>query len=107
MLFLATIHYLIPMFFQFFRLFLSTYLPLLLFLVKNLFFFSELNWLTRNLAEAEGTFISVERIMEYSKLTREAPMQLLHRPPHIWPSKGKIELINIKMRYRPGIIESP
>lgn len=47
-----------------------------------------LNWLTRSLTEAESAFISVERIVEYTKLETEAPLILDHRPRIGWPDKG-------------------
>jgi ATP-binding cassette subfamily C (CFTR/MRP) protein 1 len=72
-------------------------------------------------SETETYMVSVERVESYSQVEQEAPAILPNnRPPrnyffHIfattkfiiiqvhWPKEGKIELKNVKLRYRPGL----
>ncbi|CAG2176939.1 unnamed protein product, partial [Oppiella nova] len=58
-------------------------------------------WGVRQSAELESQMTSVERIIEYSKLPQEAPLDSddRHRPPPDWPSKGQIELRNMSLVY--------
>ena len=43
--------------------------------------------------------ISVERGIEYTDLEKEAPWELVYRPPPSWPQSGKIYFSNINFRY--------
>ncbi|OVA14831.1 ABC transporter [Macleaya cordata] len=53
-----------------------------------------------NLCNAENKMISVERILQYSKLTSEAPLEIEEsRPPSNWPEFGKICFKNLQIRY--------
>ncbi|XP_026408739.1 putative ABC transporter C family member 15 [Papaver somniferum] len=53
-----------------------------------------------NLCNAENKMISVERILQYSKLTSEAPLVIEDsRPPSNWPEFGKICFRNLEVRY--------
>ncbi|GAB4862031.1 ATP-binding cassette sub- C member 9 [Ancistrocladus abbreviatus] len=53
-----------------------------------------------NLCNAENKMISVERILQYSKLTSEAPIVIEHsRPPVNWPTTGTICFNNLQIRY--------
>ncbi|KAA6418046.1 MAG: ABC transporter C family member 2-like [Trebouxia sp. A1-2] len=52
---------------------------------------------------AENAFNAVERMAEYSKLKEEAPAVIPNSAPSDWPSAGKIEFKDVKMRYRPGL----
>ncbi|MCL7042248.1 hypothetical protein MKW94_005385 [Papaver nudicaule] len=53
-----------------------------------------------NLCNAENKMISVERILQYSKLTSEAPLVIEEcRPPSNWPEFGKICFKNLEVRY--------
>ncbi|KAI3843236.1 hypothetical protein MKW98_021781 [Papaver atlanticum] len=53
-----------------------------------------------NLCNAENKMISVERILQYSKLTSEAPLVIEDcRPPSNWPEFGKICFKNLEVRY--------
>ncbi|CAG2118659.1 unnamed protein product, partial [Medioppia subpectinata] len=58
-------------------------------------------WGVRQSAEMESQMTSVERIIEYSKLTQEAALTSddSHKPPPNWPQKGQIELRNMSLYY--------
>ncbi|WWC90534.1 uncharacterized protein L201_005470 [Kwoniella dendrophila CBS 6074] len=60
------------------------------------------SWLVRQTAEVENDMVGAERIMHYAnELDQEAPHQIQEvKPASSWPSKGKIEFNNVKMRYR-------
>lgn len=48
---------------------------------------------------------SVERIVHYAtQIEQEAPHNLLdHKPPSGWPSKGRVELKDVVLNYRPEL----
>ncbi|KAM1027513.1 hypothetical protein ACFX13_040999 [Malus domestica] len=53
-----------------------------------------------NICNAENKMISVERILQYSKLKSEAPMVIEEcRPPVNWPQVGTICFKNLQIRY--------
>ncbi|KAJ4958376.1 hypothetical protein NE237_025487 [Protea cynaroides] len=53
-----------------------------------------------NMCNAENKMISVERILQYSKLASEAPMVIDEcRPPNNWPQIGKICFKKLQIRY--------
>jgi len=59
----------------------------------------------RFLSDFEASMVSVERIRQYTQLDREAPYdtpadKLMEKG---WPSRGMIEFIGAKLRYRPGL----
>ncbi|CAG2165318.1 unnamed protein product [Oppiella nova] len=58
-------------------------------------------WGVRQSAELESQLTSVERIIEYQRLPQEAPLDSddRHRPPHDWPSKGRIEFRRMYLFY--------
>ncbi|KAK6454241.1 P-loop containing nucleoside triphosphate hydrolase protein [Scheffersomyces xylosifermentans] len=63
-----------------------------------------LNWIVRMTVEVETNIVSVERIMEYSRLTPEAPEIIEdHRPPQEWPQQGEIKFNNFSAKYRPEL----
>lgn len=63
-----------------------------------------LNWIVRMTVEVETNIVSVERMMEYSKLTSEAPEIIpQNRPPLDWPNRGDLQLVNYSARYRPEL----
>ena len=63
-----------------------------------------LNWIVRMTVEVETNIVSVERILEYSRLTPEAPEVIEdHRPRESWPEKGEVVFKNYSTRYRPEL----
>ncbi|EDX14816.1 GD21421 [Drosophila simulans] len=60
-------------------------------------------WGMRQTAELENQMTSVERVLEYTEQTSEAPLETPEKfkPKSEWPSKGRIEFINFKLRYSP------
>ncbi|ONI22164.1 hypothetical protein PRUPE_2G111400 [Prunus persica] len=53
-----------------------------------------------NICNAENKMISVERILQYSNLTSEAPLLIEEsRPPINWPEVGTICFKNLQIRY--------
>lgn len=63
-----------------------------------------LNWMVRQSCEIETNIVSVERVIEYTKLTPEAPDELPDVPsPPGWPSRGVVAFKNYSSRYREGL----
>lgn len=60
-------------------------------------------WGMRQTAELENEMTSVERVLEYTEQTPEPPLETdeKFKPKTEWPSKGRIEFINFKLRYAP------
>ncbi|XP_018302134.1 probable multidrug resistance-associated protein lethal(2)03659 [Mycetomoellerius zeteki] len=60
-------------------------------------------WGMRQSAELENQMTSVERILEYSKVDSEPPLESApdKKPKSEWPQKGKIEFKNVFLRYAP------
>ncbi|XP_040192032.1 multidrug resistance-associated protein 4 [Rana temporaria] len=56
-------------------------------------------WGVRQSAEVENLMISVERVMEYTQLEKEAEWESKRRPPFDWPSKGMIAFENVNFAY--------
>ncbi|CAO2835203.1 unnamed protein product [Amaranthus hypochondriacus] len=53
-----------------------------------------------NICNAENKMISVERVLQYTKLTSEAPLIIDDcRPPKNWPTTGTISFHNLQIRY--------
>ncbi|XP_074263121.1 putative ABC transporter C family member 15 [Silene latifolia] len=53
-----------------------------------------------NICNAENKMISVERILQYTKLKSEAPLVIEdNRPPDNWPTTGTIQFRNLQIRY--------
>eukprot|EP00253_Pinus_taeda_P026999 PITA_26999 len=54
-----------------------------------------------NQCRLANCIVSVERIKQYMHIPSEAPAVIEdHRPPDNWPSHGKVELQDLKIRYR-------
>uniref|UniRef100_A0A8C0VM35 ABC-type glutathione-S-conjugate transporter n=1 Tax=Cyanistes caeruleus TaxID=156563 RepID=A0A8C0VM35_CYACU len=62
-----------------------------------------LNWLVRTSSELETNIVAVERVHEYMKVKNEAPWVTKKRPPRGWPSRGEIQFVDYKVRYRPEL----
>lgn len=63
-----------------------------------------LNWIVRMTVEVETNIVSVERIMEYSRLKPEAPEVIeTNRPAENWPQAGEVQFKNYSTRYRPEL----
>ncbi|XP_069495246.1 ATP-binding cassette sub-family C member 4 isoform X2 [Ambystoma mexicanum] len=56
-------------------------------------------WGVRQSAEVENLMISVERVLEYTQLEKEAPWESKRPPPADWPSKGVIAFENVNFTY--------
>ncbi|XP_021104693.1 multidrug resistance-associated protein 4 isoform X2 [Heterocephalus glaber] len=56
-------------------------------------------WSVRQSAEVENMMISVERVMEYTNLEKEAPWEYQKRPPPGWPQEGVIIFDNMNFTY--------
>ncbi|CAH1098767.1 unnamed protein product [Psylliodes chrysocephalus] len=56
----------------------------------------------RQSTEVASNMISVERVMQYTKLEKEHPLETIgQKPPRDWPSKGKIQFKNTYLSYAP------
>lgn len=63
-----------------------------------------LNWIVRMTVEVETNIVSVERILEYSRLKSEAPEVIEDkRPRESWPETGEVKFNNYSTRYRPEL----
>ncbi|XP_012339261.1 probable multidrug resistance-associated protein lethal(2)03659 [Apis florea] len=64
-------------------------------------------WGMRQSTELENQMTSVERVLEYTNLESEPPLESTpdKKPKESWPEEGKIEFQNVSMRYSPT--ESP
>lgn len=63
-----------------------------------------LNWIVRMTVEVEANIVSVERVLEYSRLTPEAPEIIEdYRPPTSWPAEGEVIFKDYSTRYRPEL----
>uniref|UniRef100_A0A146LYI9 Cystic fibrosis transmembrane conductance regulator n=6 Tax=Lygus hesperus TaxID=30085 RepID=A0A146LYI9_LYGHE len=61
-------------------------------------------WGMRQSAELENSMTSVERVMEYTDLESESALDSTpdKKPPPTWPEQGKVEFIDLKLRYSVG-----
>ncbi|CAD6222001.1 GSCOCT00005267001.2-RA-CDS [Cotesia congregata] len=51
-------------------------------------------------AEVQSQMTSVERIIQYTDLPKEGPMESTNPPPSDWPSKGDVKWQNVSMSYK-------
>ncbi|XP_005099201.2 multidrug resistance-associated protein 4 [Aplysia californica] len=60
-------------------------------------------WGVRQSAEVENQMISVERVLEYTRLPVEAALESApdKKPPPTWPSSGAITGTDVNLRYSP------
>ncbi|KAG5881559.1 hypothetical protein JTB14_033064 [Gonioctena quinquepunctata] len=59
----------------------------------------------RQTAEVASNMISVERVLQYTKLDKEGPFESLptKKPPRSWPDRGTISFKNTYLRYAPDL----
>ncbi|XP_078163870.1 putative ABC transporter C family member 15 [Carex rostrata] len=61
---------------------------------------SQLATIIWNICNTENKMISVERILQYSRIPSEAPLVIEDcRPPNKWPENGTIHIKNLEVRY--------
>ncbi|XP_017911786.1 PREDICTED: LOW QUALITY PROTEIN: multidrug resistance-associated protein 4-like [Capra hircus] len=60
---------------------------------------SMFQWCIRQSVEVENMMVSVERVIEYTDLEKEAPWKLEYRPPPSWPNKGMISFNYVNFRH--------
>lgn len=67
----------------------------------SLDFIESCQWGMRASADLETQMTSVERIVEYSELPSEPPLEsnAKHAPPADWPQQGNIEFKSLNLRY--------
>ncbi|KAJ7640732.1 multidrug resistance-associated ABC transporter [Mycena polygramma] len=63
----------------------------------------DLLFLVRRFVGLEQSMVALERVKEYSELTREAPEFMEPRPPASWPSTGAIRCEDLVIRYAPEL----
>ncbi|XP_055361133.1 ATP-binding cassette sub-family C member 4-like isoform X3 [Betta splendens] len=56
-------------------------------------------WGVRQSAEIENMMTSVERVVEYAELEKEAPLETDRQPPHDWPNTGSIIFDRVNFSY--------
>lgn len=61
-------------------------------------------WGMRQSTELENQMTSVERVLEYSKVDKEPPLESTpdKKPKDTWPEQGKIEFKDLSLWYTPG-----
>ncbi|XP_075236154.1 putative multidrug resistance-associated protein lethal(2)03659 isoform X2 [Lycorma delicatula] len=61
-------------------------------------------WGMRQSAELENQMTSVERVLEYSNVEKEPPLESPSdkKPPASWPSEGKVEFSKVVLKYGPN-----
>lgn len=63
-----------------------------------------LNWIVRQTVEVETNIVSVERVLEYSRLPSEAPEVIPKNKPKIsWPAQGAVTFEHYSTKYREGL----
>ncbi|ESP02879.1 hypothetical protein LOTGIDRAFT_110718, partial [Lottia gigantea] len=61
-------------------------------------------WMVRQMSDLESNIVSVERVLEYSKIESEAALiNFDNRPSSNWPDHGSITWSNYQVRYRQGL----
>ncbi|KAI4307896.1 hypothetical protein L6164_031023 [Bauhinia variegata] len=57
-----------------------------------------------NLCNMENKIISVERMLQYTKIPSEPPLVIEERRPDaFWPSRGEVDIHNLQVRYAPHL----
>ncbi|KAJ6431360.1 hypothetical protein OIU84_018779 [Salix udensis] len=61
-------------------------------------------WVVWNLCNVENKMISVERILQFTKIPSEAPLVIEdYAPKPEWPVDGRVELIGLHVQYGPSL----
>ncbi|KAJ6323984.1 hypothetical protein OIU76_011313 [Salix suchowensis] len=61
-------------------------------------------WVVWNLCNVENKMISVERILQFTKIPSEAPLLIEDYAPKLeWPVDGRVELIGLHVQYGPSL----
>ncbi|KAF5201130.1 ABC transporter ATP-binding protein/permease VMR1 [Thalictrum thalictroides] len=61
-------------------------------------------WVIWNICNVENKMISVERILQFSNIPSEAPLEIEGCIPHRdWPMNGTIDIENLHVRYSPSL----
>ncbi|KAF8069172.1 multidrug resistance-associated ABC transporter [Lyophyllum atratum] len=63
----------------------------------------DLLFMVRRFVGLEQSMVALERVKEYSELTREPPEFIEPRPPASWPAEGTIECEDLVIRYAPEL----
>ncbi|XP_042518498.1 ABC transporter C family member 3-like [Macadamia integrifolia] len=57
-----------------------------------------------DLCGLENKIISIERILQYAYIPSEPPLSIEeNKPGHEWPSQGKIDIVDLQVRYAPHL----
>ncbi|KAK7044499.1 multidrug resistance-associated ABC transporter protein [Favolaschia claudopus] len=64
---------------------------------------NDLLFLVRRFVSLEQSMVALERVKEYSELTREASEFTEPRPPASWPSTGTVRCEDLVIRYAPEL----
>ena len=64
---------------------------------------NDILFLVRRFVGLEQSMVALERVKEFSDLTREPPEFIEPRPPASWPDKGEIEVKDLVIRYAPEL----
>ena len=81
------------------------HLHFFIFYVLTYVVLSSSRWPPSQASDMEGNFVAVERIQQYSRIPGEAPRSTQSDETLAlnWPVEGRIEFINAKLKYRPGL----
>ncbi|KDP26754.1 hypothetical protein JCGZ_17912 [Jatropha curcas] len=61
-------------------------------------------WVIWNLCNVENKMISVERILQFTNIPSEAPLEIEDCRPHPeWPMDGRIDLVSLCVQYSPTL----
>ncbi|KAL4618721.1 hypothetical protein ACB092_06G031300 [Castanea dentata] len=59
-------------------------------------------WVIWVLCQMENKIISVERILQYTCIPSEPPLEIEeNRPDHSWPPNGEVDICDLQVRYAP------
>ncbi|CAO3621789.1 unnamed protein product [Mucor fragilis] len=64
-----------------------------------LLFTDQMFWGIRRYTSLEMSFNAVERVVEFMEMDQEAPAITEVRPPHEWPTRGRIDVKDLEIKY--------